>query len=72
MKRNQCFFFFFFFPIIDTREDFSVSRSRNDRSNSTDRSKFDLERYKSGTKFLLRERNCILMNFQRKRKEMFF
>lgn len=69
-ETKSMFFFFLFSQVIGTREDLSLSRSRNDRSNSMGRSKFDLQR--SETKFLLRGRNCILTNFWRKRKEMFF
>lgn len=43
VKRNQCFFFFFFSQVISTKEDLSLSRSQNDRSNSTGRRKFDLQ-----------------------------
>lgn len=67
---TKSMFFFLFSQVIGTREDLSLSRSRNDRSNSMGRSKFDLQR--NGTKFLLRGRNCILTNFWRKKKKMFF
>lgn len=66
------FFFFFFSQVIGTKEDLSLSRSQNDRSNSTGRSKFDLQRYKEWNEVLLRGRKYILTNFWRKRKKKRF
>lgn len=63
-----------FHPVVDTAKGFSLSRSRNDRSNSTDR-KFDLLGYRDEMKFLLRRRNRfpVLANFSiLEQKEMFF
>lgn len=66
------FFFFFFSQVIGTKEDLSLSRSQNDRSNSTGRSKFDLQRYKKWNEVSITREKVYSYEFLEKKKEKTF